>query len=105
MSLSKNREFATIVSCACTPVHEATHACTSKATAPYNGAFKKRFTAATQRKWRKVHTGCGRRQEARVASVVNGTSVFTRVRDTNDDPGSLNAMWPSGQLPDVWSFL
>lgn len=33
------------------------------------------------------------------ASSVSCANVLTRVRDTRDDPGSLNAICPSGPIP------
>ncbi len=33
------------------------------------------------------------------ARIVSIARVLTRVRDTRLDPGSLNAMWPSGPIP------
>ena len=33
------------------------------------------------------------------ATIVSVVSVFTRVREVREEPGSLNAMWPSGPMP------
>lgn len=33
------------------------------------------------------------------ASSVSRANVFTLVLDANEDPGSLNAIWPSGPIP------
>lgn len=33
------------------------------------------------------------------ATIVSWASVLRRVRDTKLEPGSLNAMWPSGPIP------
>ena len=34
-----------------------------------------------------------------LATMVSFARVLTRVRDTNDEPGSLNAIWPSLPIP------
>lgn len=34
-----------------------------------------------------------------LATIVSFAKVLTRVRDTSDEPGSLNAMWPSLPIP------
>ena len=39
-----------------------------------------------------------------LAVMVSWLSVFTRVLDTSEDPGSLNAMWPSGPIPETNQF-
>ena len=31
--------------------------------------------------------------------IVSCAKVFTRVRDTKEEPGSLKAMWPSAPIP------
>ena len=31
--------------------------------------------------------------------MVSLARLLIRVRETSDDPGSLNAMWPSGPMP------
>lgn len=36
-----------------------------------------------------------------LAMMVSFASVFTLVLDTRLEPGSLNAMWPSGPIPDT----
>lgn len=33
------------------------------------------------------------------ASNVSWAKVLTRVRDANEEPGSLKAIWPSGPIP------
>lgn len=35
------------------------------------------------------------------AANVSCVRVLTRVRDTKDEPGSLNAIWPSGPMPPI----
>lgn len=34
-----------------------------------------------------------------LATIVSFAKVLTRVRDTSDEPGSLNAIWPSLPIP------
>ena len=41
----------------------------------------------------RLHTG------TRSQGIVSVVSVFTRVREVREEPGSLNAMWPSGPMP------
>ena len=35
-----------------------------------------------------------------LATMVSFARLLTLVLDTNDDPGSLNAMWPSVPMPE-----
>lgn len=36
-----------------------------------------------------------------LAMIVSLARVFTLVRETRLEPGSLKAMWPSGPIPDT----
>ena len=44
-------------------------------------------------------TSSARAKKRALSVTVSPVRVLTRVRLPSDDPGSLNAMWPSGPMP------
>ena len=40
-----------------------------------------------------------------LAITVSVVSVLIRVRDANEEPGSLKAMWPSGPIPPIKRWI